>query len=645
MLSTAAIKSGQEAYYLKDYYSEGRDAAGEWSGSGAAILGTRGTVRAESLHQVIRGFSPEGRPLVQNAGREGERGRQVGWDFTFSVPKGVSVLWAVTDEVTRRRIERAHKRAVTKALGYLEENAAFARRGKGGAIVEPTRLLVATFTHGTNRLREPALHDHALIVNVGVRPDGTTGSILSKPLYQHKMAAGAVYRAELAAVLERELGIVCERDGTSFKVAGVPEALCRHFSTRRRDIDEWLKRAGTRSAEAAAVAALQTRKPKGRLPAREALFAIWRETAREFDFDARRVIGRSQRRLTEHASPEALRRVAEDFVRTGPKGFRERDLVRAVAVAAQGTGHGADQALAAAREVLGRGRTIREERSKDDVVHTVLPPEREIARLRKEVGLLSLRRSHGVSRFAIAKVLSRYAKPRSPLLEELRHHRTQLGRALLKKPTSRVDRSKLRTEAEPTLSDEQKLTVLRLTREGGCDLRVLESTSGAERDLMLRASAEAWEAGGYRVLGAAASGGGRYALEQRTGIKSYSAERLLRLLKPTLASRLTHDVTQLARAAAKKPTRPFKPFRLTDRTVIVVDTRGLDARALHRLLRAARTAGAMVVTTGEAHYLNSISRDHSLRERVRTAGTASPAAQRARPANRAEEERRYAEGR
>lgn len=48
-------------------------------------------------------------------------------------------------------------------------------------------------------------------MNLAVRHDGTTGTIESKPFYQHKMAAGALYRSELAAQLQQKLGVEIER--------------------------------------------------------------------------------------------------------------------------------------------------------------------------------------------------------------------------------------------------------------------------------------------------------------------------------------------------------------------------------------------------------------------------------------------------
>ena len=90
---------------------------------------------------------------------------------------------------------------------------------------------------GTSRAQDPQLHTHVLVCNVGLRRDGTTGALESKPLFEHKMAAGALYRAELAHGLERALGVEMKRVRSWFEIEGVAEAVNEHFSTRRREIE------------------------------------------------------------------------------------------------------------------------------------------------------------------------------------------------------------------------------------------------------------------------------------------------------------------------------------------------------------------------------------------------------------------------
>src|SRR5262245_27980884 len=200
MLSIAALSGGQGNYYLAlardDYYLKGGEPPGRWLGEGAKLLGLTGQVEGPALKQLLRGFSADGAvPLIQGAGNSDH---QPGWDLTFSCPKSVSVLWSQAEESERRVIQEAQAAAVREALDYLQDVAAFTRRGKGGHTQERTKLLVASFDHGTSRAQDPQLHTHCLILNVGVRADGTTGTILSEPFYRHKLAAGAMYRAELA---------------------------------------------------------------------------------------------------------------------------------------------------------------------------------------------------------------------------------------------------------------------------------------------------------------------------------------------------------------------------------------------------------------------------------------------------------------
>src|SRR6478736_3969496 len=69
----------------------------------------------------------------------GSRHPVAGFDLTFSVPKSVSVLWAVADAATQERIVQAHHAAVADVLGYFEREVAATRVGVGdrdGAVAQ-----------------------------------------------------------------------------------------------------------------------------------------------------------------------------------------------------------------------------------------------------------------------------------------------------------------------------------------------------------------------------------------------------------------------------------------------------------------------------------------------------------------------------
>src|ERR1700726_2611820 len=79
-------------YATADYYSEGQELVGSWGGKGAARLGLEGTVDKLSFERLCDNLDPTtGKKLTVRTRSE----RTVGYDFTFSVPKSVSLLYAM----------------------------------------------------------------------------------------------------------------------------------------------------------------------------------------------------------------------------------------------------------------------------------------------------------------------------------------------------------------------------------------------------------------------------------------------------------------------------------------------------------------------------------------------------------------------
>src|SRR5580704_8248088 len=82
-------------YAMADYYSEGQELVGLWGGKGADRLGLSGTVDQFSFERLCDNLDPRtGDPLTVRTRAE----RTVGYDFTFSVPKSVSVLYAMSGD-------------------------------------------------------------------------------------------------------------------------------------------------------------------------------------------------------------------------------------------------------------------------------------------------------------------------------------------------------------------------------------------------------------------------------------------------------------------------------------------------------------------------------------------------------------------
>ena len=278
------------AYYdhlrRDDYYTRGGEPPGRWAGEGAERLSLRGPVTQAEFEAALSGVDPKtGERLVQQGGRA--RQHSAGWDMTFSAPKSVSVLWALSNEPERRAIEQTHRSAVLAATAHLERNSAWARRGRAGTLREQTAgLLMAQFDHHTSRDSDPQLHTHSFIFNLAPRRDGSWGAIVSRELYKAQKNAGAVYRRALADELER-LGYSLDREKDAFRVAAIPRDIERAFSKRRQAIEEAAQAHGYRTAKGMELATLRTRSAK-REARLDRSFKSWQAEAKALGFELSR---------------------------------------------------------------------------------------------------------------------------------------------------------------------------------------------------------------------------------------------------------------------------------------------------------------------------------------------------------------------
>jgi conjugative relaxase-like TrwC/TraI family protein len=248
------------------------------------------------IDAALQGVDPKtGERLAQVGGRGREH--SAGWDMTFSAPKSVSVLWALSEAQDRGLIEQAHRSAVLAATAQLEATTGWARRGRGGATRERTAgLLTAQFDHHTSRESDPQLHTHAFIFNLAPRRDGSWGAIVSRELYKVQKQAGATYRRALASGLERQ-GIRLERQNDTFRVAAIPRDVERAFSKRRQAVEEAAHTHGYNTPKGMELATLRTRRPK-----RDArlgdLIKHWQAEARALGFE----LGQTRQRMRTRAA-------------------------------------------------------------------------------------------------------------------------------------------------------------------------------------------------------------------------------------------------------------------------------------------------------------------------------------------------------
>ncbi len=585
-----AAGAGAAGYYTAlardDYYTRGGEPAGDWFGQGAASLGLSGTVDAAALRHVLHGFDGTGATArVQGAGAD----HHAGWDLTFSAPKSVSVLWATTaDPTVRAAIQDAQRAAVAATVAFAERHCAFTRRGHDGTGRERVAgLAVAAFEHATSREQDPQLHTHCLIANLAPRQDGTWGALDGRHLFRWQMALGALYRAELAERLQARLPVGIERDGGGFAIRGVPEAVRAHFSKRAEQIREWLAARGAEGAKAAETAALNTRARKPAID-RPALFARWQAEGRALGWGperAARLLARGAWERERPAEP-ALAEVREGLVRQQST-FVERDAWRALAEGMQGVG--------GIREIEARMDALR----RDPEVVWLGEDRRGEARWSTE----SLRR------------LEATAIARAEIGAEDRAH------ALAPEQIEPILR------ARPQLSAEQVEAVRHLCERGGA-VATVEGLPGTGKSVLLDAARAAWEAAGYRVVGAALSGKAALGLQESAGIPSATLHARLKAWAPE------PDVTagEPASGGALPVVNDGMLFAnggrpaagaLDARTVVVVDEAGMaDSRKLAALIGATRDAGAKLVLVGDHRQLQPVEAGglfRAIAERLETA--------------------------
>ena len=136
--------------------------------AGRSSRSSSGEVGADALQLLLEGRDPVtgtplGTTLSDRFRADGSVVRAVaGFDATFSAPKSVSVLWALTGD---ERILAVHDQAVAAALAHVERFGSTTRLRVNGDRMFPAShgLTMATFRQSTSRADDPQLHTHAVI--------------------------------------------------------------------------------------------------------------------------------------------------------------------------------------------------------------------------------------------------------------------------------------------------------------------------------------------------------------------------------------------------------------------------------------------------------------------------------------------------
>ncbi|MGD9998747.1 MAG: MobF family relaxase, partial [Ilumatobacteraceae bacterium] len=567
-MSLWKLRVGAEAYYLAqvasgldDYYSGQGESVGRWVGNAATALGLDGEVSGEDLRAVLAGLAP-GTALTPNGEQLRPHPRRVpGFDLTFSVPKSVSVAYALGDPLVQGAVVEAGEAALAETLAWLEREACHVRRGTnnchakvpdvetwGTRRLPGAGLVAAQFRHRTSRAGDPQLHWHVLVANTTQGPDRRWSALDGTGLYRSKRAAGVMFQAALRRELTERLGVEWTPPlKDSCEIAGVPRKIIRLFSKRRDEIEAELERLGTSGPKAAEAATLATRKTKGAIDA-EDIVTRWQQEAE-----------------TAGWGPADLDILLESVPHDGV--VEEIDVDRLVSLVGDRligsdstfTRHEVGQAVAA---VLPTGGAITEV---DRLTAGVLAHS-EIVAIHDPAN--PARATGWEQRFTTRRLIALEAEIADAIESGVASHTGALAPEAVAVACTVA-----------SLGSDQHDAVTRLCTQGNA-IEVLVGRAGTGKTYTLAAVASAYRAAGWATIGVAPSARAARELEIGAGIASFTVPRF------------DHH-------------RNDHP--LTADTVVIVDETGMCGTVdLHHVITTARQAGAKVILVGDHHQLPEV---------------------------------------
>lgn len=254
----AAISYFDEGLSKSDYFNQKGEVIGLWGGKAPEMLGLSNEVARTDFKALCLNINPQtgSRLTARN-----DTGRTVGYDFTFSTPKSVSILHALTHDPD---IKRALNVAMTQAMQEVERHAETRVRKNGKYSNRRTdNLAWAFFTHEearpVNGLPDPHLHNHCFVFNATYDPIETQWKAAqfrnikaNAPYYE------AIFNNALAHELQRA-GYSIEHTAHNFEIEGFSRELIEKFSRRTLEVEKKAKDLGLEFAEDIAAIGAKTR--------------------------------------------------------------------------------------------------------------------------------------------------------------------------------------------------------------------------------------------------------------------------------------------------------------------------------------------------------------------------------------------------
>ncbi len=525
-------------------------------------------------------------PIIAEVKKGQERDDHVsGFDITFSAPKSVSVLWALSPPEIRSKIELAVRRAVESTLRMMEETLPLIRRGKGGEKWETGKIAAALFEHGTARNEgDPQLHIHALILNILHAEDGRTFKLNSQVLYEFTRTAGPLFRNNLASELVESLAVQLElakdaqgKDKGWFEIKDVQKELIELFSTRSEELRNETDLLGTIHSDAKAreQANLRTRHSKGEQLPREKQFEKWANQAIEIGIrpeSLQSVLGKPPKKIDTTDRFEKAFAGAVDKLISSDATFKRHHLIREVSERMQDVPVRAEKLLQAIDHSLAHSKEV------------------EVVGTHKNQTYLTTKKMKALEQENVDMVKKLASTPGLAVSYES----LLLGLAV-----------------NPKLSEEQFQVAREVASKQG-SLAVIGGVAGSGKSTVMKALADIYAHEGRRFIGVSVAGAAAQNLQEKTGAECTSIERLLYHQEKSATKRAKEVVTEVAKvvvdAVRYKKNRQIEPRPYINKnTVLIVDEIGmLDTPQGHRLLKQVVAVGAKIIAVGDHEQLPPI---------------------------------------
>jgi len=269
-----SAKSAKSYYTTADYYTEGQEIVGSWGGKGAARLGLSGPVDRASFEHLCDNLDPRtGEQLTVRTRSE----RTVGYDFTYSVPKSVSLLYAMSGD---KDILEAFRSSVDETMREMEaEMKTRVRVGRQDHNRTTGNMAWAEFIHTTSRpvdgVPDPQLHAHVFVFNTTWdNEEGRWKAGQFRELKRDAPYFQAAFRVRLADKLQ-DLGFGIERKKDDFEIAGIPADILGRYSRRTALIEQKAAELGITDPDRKGELGAETREKKAKTMGWEGLRKEW----------------------------------------------------------------------------------------------------------------------------------------------------------------------------------------------------------------------------------------------------------------------------------------------------------------------------------------------------------------------------------